>query len=99
MASRQEDVMLLAVPQHPVAGAYVLKLREDERDHMLHLPVWIFDDMVIRESHQYARGATPGSGHGRLASAASADCRDAPAPAWGWIGGCRSRLCAPGGAT
>jgi hypothetical protein len=44
--------MLLAVPQHPVARAYVLKRAEDELDHMLNLPVGIFDDPVVREAHQ-----------------------------------------------
>ena len=44
--------MVLAVPQHPVARAYVLQLAQAEFDHMLNLLVWIFDDTVIRKAPQ-----------------------------------------------
>jgi hypothetical protein len=55
MASREEEVMLLAGAQHPVACAYVLKLGADERNHMLSLLVGICDDPVLRAAHQPGR--------------------------------------------
>ena len=51
VAPRQEDLLLLAVPQDPDSGAQFLKLAEDEPDHMLNLLVGIFDDAL------YPRGA------------------------------------------
>jgi hypothetical protein len=49
--------MVLAVPEHPIAGAQFLKLAEDERNHMLNLLVGIFGNTVIREAYQ-ASGQT-----------------------------------------
>jgi hypothetical protein len=47
--------MLLAVAQDPIACPELLKLAQNELNHLLDLLVGIFDDAVIRYTHQ-ARG-------------------------------------------
>jgi hypothetical protein len=48
VAPRQQDGMLLAVAQDPIAGPEFLKLAQHELNHLLDLLVGIFDDAGIR---------------------------------------------------
>jgi hypothetical protein len=52
VAPGQEDIMLFAVAQDLVGRAQLLKLAQDESNHMLNLSVWVFQDTFIREAHQ-----------------------------------------------